>query len=126
MAAMTRATALRIAAALSVLVAVIGVVLFDLPNLVLGADDSEAPFALVLGSFTTDVLAFVAAYGAWRSQKWGAVLLIVINAFWIVQAVSSLLFDRTTVEVVFASAMLVHHLVVIWLCLWRERVPSPA
>src|SRR5690348_2922967 len=110
MSTMSRATALRIAAALSVLVAVIGVVLFDLPNLVLGAEESAAPFPLVLGSFTSDVLAFVAAYGAWRAQKWGAVLLIVVNAFWIVQAVSSLIFDRTTVEFAFASAMLVHHL----------------
>jgi uncharacterized membrane protein (DUF2068 family) len=123
---MSRATALRIAAALSVLVAVIGVVLFDLPNLFLGAEESAAPYLLVLGSFTSDVLAFVAAYGAWRTQKWGAVLLIVINAFWIVQAVSSLLFDRTAVEFAFASAMLVHHIVVVWLCLWRERMPSRA
>lgn len=71
MAIMTRATALRIAAALSVLVAVIGITLFDLPNLVLGAAGSKAPFALVL-----------------------------------------------------AGLMLVHHLVVITLCLWRERVVS--
>ena len=126
MSPMSRATALRIAAALSVLVAVIGVVLFDLPNLFLGAEESKAPFALVLGSFTSDVLAFVAAYGAWRTQKWGAVLLIVVNAFWIVQAVSSLLFDSTGAELTFAAVMLVHHVVVISLCLWRERVVSAA
>lgn len=123
---MTRATALRIAAALSVLVAIIGVVLFDLPNLFLGAEESAAPFLLVLGSFTSDIVAFVAAYGAWRGQKWGAVLLIVVNAFWIVQAVSSLLFDRTVTEFVFASLMLVHHIAVVCLCLWRERVAAPA
>ncbi len=121
---MTRSTALRIAAALSVLVAIIGIALFDLPNLVLGARDSEAPFGLVLGSFTSDVLALVAAYGAWRLQKWGAVLLIAVNAFWIVQAVTSLLFDRTGAELLFASVMLVHHVVVISFCLWRERVVS--
>ncbi len=61
MAAMTGSTALRIAAVLSVLVAVLGIALFDLPNLVLGADDSEAPFAIVIGSFASDVLALVAA-----------------------------------------------------------------
>jgi hypothetical protein len=126
MTVMTRSTALKVAAALSVLVALIGVALFDLPNLVLGAAGSEAPFALVLGSFTSDVLALVAAYGAWRGQKWGAVLLIVVNAFWIVQAVTSLLFDSTAAELIFASAMLVHHVVVISLCLWRERVVSAA
>jgi uncharacterized membrane protein (DUF2068 family) len=123
---MTRTTALRIAAVLSVLVALIGIALFDLPNLVLGADRSADPFALVLGSFTSDVLALVAAYGAWRNQKWGAVLLIAVNAFWIVQAIGSLLFDSTVTEMVFASVMLVHHVVVISLCLWRERVVSAA
>ena len=124
MSIMARTTALKIAAVLSVLVAVIGITVFDLPNLVLGADGSKDPFALVLGSFTSDILALVAAYGAWRTQKWGAVLLIVVNAFWIVQAVGSLLFDSTGSELAFASVMLVHHVVVITLCLWRERVVS--
>ena len=124
--AMTRSTALKAAAVLSVLVALIGIGLFDLPNLVLGAQDSKDPFALVLGSFTSDVLALVAAYGAWRSQKWGAVLLIAVNAFWIVQAIASLLFDSTGAELAFASVMLVHHITVITLCLWRERVVSAA
>jgi hypothetical protein len=119
---LTRPTALKIAAVLSLIVAAIGVVLFDLPNLRLGAQASREPFALVLGSFATDILAVVAAYGAWRGQKWGAVLLIFINGFWLLQAVGSLLFDTTTGETVFASVMLVHHVVVILLCLWRERV----
>jgi uncharacterized membrane protein (DUF2068 family) len=122
----SRSTALKIAAVLSVLVALIGIGLFDLPNLVLGAEKSEAPFALVLGSFTSDVLALIAAYGAWRGQKWGAVLLIVVNAFWVLQAVTSLLFDSTATELTFAAVMLVHHAVVITLCLWRERVVSVA
>ena len=126
MSVMARTTALKIAAVLSVLVAAIGITLFDLPNLVLGARESADPFALVLGSFTSDVLALVAAYGAWRTQKWGAVLLIAVNAFWIVQAIGSLLFDSTTSELIFASAMLVHHVVVLSLCLWRERVVSAA
>ncbi|RAK30585.1 hypothetical protein B0I29_116244 [Actinoplanes lutulentus] len=123
---MTRSTALKIAAVLSVLVALIGITMFDLPNLALGAQDSHEPFAIVLGSFTSDVLALVAAYGAWRSQKWGAVLLIAVNAFWLVQAIGSLLFDTTAGETAFASVMLAHHLVVITLCLWRERVVSAA
>ncbi|MFB9447041.1 hypothetical protein Dvina_25060 [Dactylosporangium vinaceum] len=126
MAAMTRSTALKLAAVLSVLVACIGIGLFDLPNLVRGADGSAAPFALVVGSFTSDIVALVAAYAAWRGQQWGAVLLILVNAFWIVQAIASLLFDSTTTELVFASAMLVHHIAVVSLCLWRERVVSAA
>ena len=126
MTGMTRSTALKVAAVLSVLVALIGIGLFDLPNLVLGAEDSQDPFAIVVGSFASDILALVAAYGAWRNQKWGAVLLIAVNAFWVVQAVGSLLFDSTAGEFAFASVMLVHHVVVISLCLWRERVVRAA
>ncbi|MDG4823956.1 hypothetical protein O7635_19030 [Asanoa sp. WMMD1127] len=121
---MTRSMALRIAAVLSVLVAIIGITMFDLPNLVLGAEGSQDPFAIVVGSFASDVLALVAAYGAWRAQKWGAVLLIAVNTFWLVQAIGSLLLDTTAGETVFASVMLVHHLTVLTLCLWRERVAS--
>lgn len=121
MSQLTRATALKIAAVLSLIVALIGLVAYDLPNLIVGAAGSQYPYALVLGSFVTDVLAFVAAYGAWRSQKWGAVLLILINAFWIVQAVTTLLFGATQFDLVFSSVMLVHHVVVVMLCLWRER-----
>jgi hypothetical protein len=105
-------------------VAIIGITLFDLPNLMLGAEGSQDPFAIVLGSFASAILAPVAAYGAWRAQKWGAVLLIAVNTFWLVQAIGSLLFDSTAGETVFASIMLTHHLAVIMLCLWRERVVS--
>jgi hypothetical protein len=118
---LNRATALKIAAVLSVLVGVIGIVFYDLPNLTLGASASESPFWMVIGSFVTDILALVAAYGAWRGQKWGAVLLILVNAFWILQAVGTLLFGTTTFDFVFSSLMLLHHICVVTLCLWRER-----
>lgn len=126
MGTITRSTALRIAAVLSLAVAVIGIVFYDLPNLTLGAAASESPFPLVLGSSASDVLALVAAYGAWRGQKWGAVLLILVNGFWVVQAVAGLLFDASAGETLFAAVMLVHHVVVIVLCLWRERVTVTA
>lgn len=119
---LTRATALKIAAVLSLFVGLIGIVGYDLPNLMLGAAASEDPYWLVIGSFVTDILAFVAAYGAWRGQKWGAVLLILINAFWLIQAIATLLFGTTTFDFVFSSVMLIHHSIVIALCLWRERV----
>lgn len=44
----------------------------------------------MLGSFASDVLAFVAAYGALRRQVWGAVLLLVVNAYWLLLAVATL------------------------------------
>lgn len=123
---LTRSTALKIAAVLSLIVALIGIVSYDLPNLMLGAAASQSPYPLVLGSFVTDVLAFVAAYGAWRNQKWGTVLLLLIMVFWLIQAMFGLLFGTTGFELGFASVMLVHHVVVIVLCLWRERAVAQA
>jgi hypothetical protein len=52
---MIHSTALKIAAVLSVLVALIGITMFDLPNLVLGARESQDPFAIVVGTFASDV-----------------------------------------------------------------------
>jgi len=123
---LTRPTALRIAAVLAVAVSLFAIITYDIPTLVQGAAQTDGPYWLVLGSFATDVLALVGAYGAWRGQKWGAVLLIAVQAFWIVQAISGLLFEGGVGVVIFSSVMLVHHITVIILCLWREPAIVPA
>ncbi len=117
-----RSTALKIAAVISLGVATIGIVFYDLPNLMLGAAASLDPFPLVLGSFATDILAFVAAYGAWRNQRWGAILLLLITAFWVIQALLTLLFSTSTIDTVFSTVMMAVHILAIVLCLWREPV----
>ncbi len=124
MSQLSRPTAFKIAAVLSLIVGLIGIFGYDLPNLMLGAAASEDPYWLVIGSFISDILVFVGAYGAWRGKKWGAVLLILINAYWLVQAISTLLIGSTTFDLVFSSVMLIHHVVVIALCLWREPVTA--
>lgn len=121
-----RSAALKIAAAISLLVAITGLALYDLPNVILGAEASPYPYPLVIGSFITDVLTFAAVYGAWRNQKWGAVLLVLVNAFWMIQAALTLLVDPSVGEFVFAAVMMVLHVVAIMLCLWRERVTPRA
>lgn len=121
---MSRLTAFKIAAILSLIVALIGIFGYDLPNLMLGAAASEDPYWLVIGSFVSDILVFAGAYGAWRGKKWGAVLLILINAYWLIQATSTLFMGSTTFDFVFSSVMLIHHVVVIALCLWREPVTA--
>jgi uncharacterized membrane protein (UPF0136 family) len=119
--AATRSGRLKVAAVLSVLVAIIGLVAYDLPNLFKGANASEDAYGLVLGSFASDILAFVAAYGTYRRQRWGVVLLIVVNVYWIVQAITTLLFSDKPGDTPFALVMLAIHLVTVWCCLQSVR-----
>ena len=73
-----------------------------------------------------DVAALIAAYGAWRRQVWGVVLLLVVNLFWIVQAVTTLFDPSDNADVIFASVMLVVHLFVVWCCLGPGRAGRSA
>lgn len=114
-----RARLWRVAAGMSVLVALVGFVAYDVPTLLDGADASHDPYWIVLGSFASDVVALVAAYGAWRRQLWGAVLLIVVNVFWMVQVVGTLFDPSNGGDVAFAIVMGVIHLVALW-CLLRH------
>jgi hypothetical protein len=113
-----------IAAGLSVAVAIVGLVVYDIPSLVAGAAASPDPYWLVLGSFASDVVAFIAAYGAVRGQRWGVVLLLVVNAYWFLQAVTGLLAAGSAGETAFSAVMLVVHAVTVWLCLGRRRAPA--
>lgn len=125
MARLSRAVAGKIAAGVALVVALFAIVTYDLPGLTGGAAAFPRPYPywLILGSFASDMLALVAAYGAWQARRWGAILLILVNLFWIVQAVSELLLAADTVSFVVAVALLILHLATIALCLWREPVP---
>lgn len=107
----------RVAAVISIVVALVGLVAYDVPSLVDGADASRDPYWIVLGSFASDVLALVAAYGAWRRQVWGVVLLLVINVFWTLQAVTTLLDPKDGADVAVSLVMLALHVIVVWSCL---------
>lgn len=115
----------QLAAGISVLVALVGLVGYDVPTLLDGADASRDPYWIVLGSFASDVVALVAAYGAWRRQLWGAVLLIVVNVFWMIQAVGTLFDPAGGADVAFALVMGVLHLFALW-CLLRHDARGPA
>ena len=116
----TRTGRLRVAAIISIVVATFSIVLYDLPTLAKGASGSDDPFALVIGSFATDVVALVAAYGALRRQRWGVIALIVVQSFWALQAGVALVDG----DVVIGATMLCVSLFCIWCCLAREDLPE--
>lgn len=117
-----RARLWRVAAAVSVLVAFVGLALYDVPGLIDGASASSDPYWVVLGSFASDVIALIAAYGAWRRQVWGVVLLIVVNVFWTVQAITTLFDPVNDADVVFSLVMAALHGLALWCCLSPRRV----
>lgn len=116
----TRNGRLRVAAIISIVVATISIVVYDLPTLAKGASGSDDPFALVIGSFATDVVALIAASGALRRQRWGVIALIVAQSFWALQAGVALVDGAA----VLGATMLCVSLFCIWCCLAREDLTA--
>jgi hypothetical protein len=115
-----RARLWRWAAVLSVVVALMGLIGYDVPSLIDGADASPDPYWLVIGSFASDVVALIAAYGTWQRQRWGVVLLIVANVYWMVQVVGTLFDPVDGADVAFALVMGVVHVFTLWCVLRHE------
>lgn len=130
---MTRSTALKIAAIITLVLALADLFIYEMPALMLGqaavdqvanGDGSGPPFFMVLLQSAFDILAIVAAYGAWRAQRWGVILLIVISAFSVLSGSAGAIFAGDATTRIFAAVGVVLALAAIVLCLWRERVPQ--
>ena len=86
---LTRSNALKIAAIIVLVLALLDMIVYQIPDLTRGmaainqASNIEGgpPFFMVVLGFAVDVVAIVAAYGAWRAERWGIILVIVISAF---------------------------------------------
>jgi uncharacterized membrane protein (DUF2068 family) len=68
----------------------------------------------------------ISAYGVWKEQRWGIVVTILVNAIDSILALPGI-FVGPTMEF-WLSAMLgiIVSIVVIVLCLWRDRRPVAA
>ena len=120
-----RSTALKIAAALSFLGGVYGII-FSLPMIAQGAtavnQGGEAPpyFVLLLGVIL-GVVGIVAAYGCWKQMRWGIILTIIVNLLNGLSAAPGILFAPTTGLFFAASFGVVLSILIIVLCLWPDR-----
>lgn len=128
---LSRSTALKIAAVITLVLALLDLVIYEIPPLMLGqvavdqianGDGSGPPFFMVLLQSAFDILAIVASYGAWRAQRWGVILVIVISAFSSLTGILGVLFAGDATTRIFAAVGVVLSLAAIVLCLWRERV----
>lgn len=132
MSRLTRPTALKIAAVIAAVLGLIEIFLYQLPDLIRGqatvdleaATNGGPPFFLIPIQFAIHAIALVAAYGAWRSQRWGVVLLIVLSVLNIVPGLLGALFAPSPATRVYAAVVVVLNILIVVLCLWRERKPQ--
>ncbi len=128
---LTRSNALKIAAVIVLVLALLDMIVFELPDLMRGMDAvnqaanaGQGPaFFIVLLGFIFDILAIPAAYGAWRTQRWGGILVIVVSVFNIINNTLGALFAPWLAIRIVAGVLVFVYLGVIYLCLRREPEP---
>lgn len=129
---LSRANALKIAAALMALLALFDAVFYEIPALLQGqaAVDAAAnaaggpPFFMVITTFTIDIVAIIAAYGAWNAQRWGVVLLIITAILTTLPGLAGTLFAPDLSTRIISGMGTVLGIIVVVLCLWREQKPT--
>ena len=126
---LSRSNGLKIAAVIALVLALINLVVYDIPFLTQGmaaldqAADAEQgpPFFMVILGFTFDILAIVAAYGTWKAQRWGVILIIIVSAFNCINNALVVVFATPWPATrVLAAVSVIMYLGVIYLCLRRE------
>lgn len=122
---LSRMTALKIAAGIALASGVINLVV-SIPILWGGAaaiqqaNDTPPFFVFVLGLILSP-MRIAGAFGAWRNQRWGIVLLLLASAVDMLSAAPGLLFaPSSSLRLIAALGVLING-VVILLCLWRDR-----
>ena len=122
---LSRSTAIKIAAVLSFLLGFWGIYLF-LPSLSQGSAALNAgldtpPYVVVVIALALALVRILAAHGTWQSQRWGILLTILANGLDGAAAVPGILFARTTTLWLSATFATVLPIIVVVLCLWRDR-----
>ncbi|MCW5852384.1 MAG: hypothetical protein KIT87_20085 [Anaerolineae bacterium] len=125
---LSRPTALKIAAVISFLVAVFGVIT-SLPFLARGAQALDSagdapPYVVIMMGVLLSVVAMIAAYGAWKQQRWGIILTIIANTLNGLLAAPGIFFAPSSALFVSALVGVILSSIIVVLCLWRE--PRPA
>ncbi len=121
----SRSTALKVAAVLSAGLHLYGIA-FTLPMIAQGArqidqGNSGPPYVVLLVSLIMGVVALVAAFGAWRGQRWGVILTILTNLINGLSAAPGILFAPNPGLMVTASLSVAISVAIIVLCLWPDR-----
>jgi len=125
---LTRSNALKIAAVIVLVLALVGMIVYELPDLMRGMAavnqaamaDQGPPFFMVVLSFAFDILAIVAAYGTWKAQRWGIILIIIVSVFNIFNSTLGAIFAPWPATRILGVVSVILYLGVIYLCLRHE------
>ncbi len=123
---LSRATALKIAAVLSVLLGIYNIT-SNLPMIAQGAawaaqaPNARPPFAALIIGLMTGVLFIVGAYGAWNQQRWGVILILVVSLPNALMSLAGILFSLVPSFRIEGIVTMVVIILMVVLCLWRER-----
>ena len=125
---LTRSNGLKIAAVIVLVLALLDMFIYEIPDLMRGmaavdqasVAEGGPPFFMVILSFAMDVVAIVAAYGTWQAQRWGVILVIVISAFNCISGAFGAIFAPDGSTRILAAVAVIMSLSVIYLCLRRE------
>lgn len=127
---LSRSTALKIAAVLSALMGIVSIA-NTLPLIARGAtgvaqSPDSPPYAILMVGLLTGVIGIIAAYGVWNQQRWGIILTLLINLINGLGAVPGILFAPQPGLRITAVVTVVVTILIVVLCLWRERKPVTA
>ncbi len=127
---LSRATALKVAAILSALMGIVSIAT-TLPLIARGAtgvaqSTDSPPYFVLMMALLLSVIAIVAAYGAWNQQRWGIILILVVNLLNGLSAVPGILFAPVPALRVTSISTVVVTILIVVFCLWRERKPVEA
>ncbi|MFN8485407.1 MAG: hypothetical protein U0768_20395 [Anaerolineae bacterium] len=133
MKALSRATALKLAAALSFLVGAFNVI-SSVPFITRGAEavDSVAgvdtpPFFILILGLILGIVAMVAAYGTWKQRRWGIILTIIVNTVGGISALPGLVIPVPFSPLWWSAVVgVILSILIVVLCLWRGPKPVVA
>ncbi len=122
---LSRSTALKIAAAITFLISAISLffmtpLLFE-GELSLDAHPGPPPYIAVLTIFICGIVGIIAAYGAWKGQRWGIILTILVNVINGLLAAPGIFFAPKTFYIIMSTLTFLLDVLVVVLCLWRDR-----
>jgi hypothetical protein len=122
---LSRSTALKLAAVISLILSVLGI-LISLPIVAQGAAvvnqiPGSPPYILELIFFVTGIVGAVAAYGAWKQMRWGILLTVFVNLVNVLGAVPGILVAPRPWGLIATAVTILLSVIVIVLCMWRER-----
>lgn len=124
---LSRAKALKVAASLSFLISLYGVVV-NLPLLAQGSGAFAAsqgpPYSIIVALFVLSVIGLLAVYGVWQGQRWAILLTILVALLNVLSAMPGILFAPVWYWQLSSATITLFGLAVIILCLWRERKPT--